>query len=172
MPDDSKIHAIKTYPKPNNKDTVRRFVAFANYYRRFIYNFAQLAHPLNRLTRKNSEFNWNKECEVAFQTLKNKLSEPPILAYPDFSEFIVTVDASKEACGFVLSQNHSGDDLPIYFASKTFSKGECNKSTIEKELLAIYYAIQYFRPYVYGTHFTVRSDHKPLVYIFGLKDPS
>lgn len=173
LPDENKISAVKNYPTPNDKDATRRFVAFANYYRRFIRDFAMMAQPLNKLTRKNTEFIWTKECEAAFQFLKHKLSTPPILQYPDFSkQFMVTVDASGKACGAVLSQDFSGNDLPIYFASRSFNKGELNKSTIEKELLAIHFAINHFRPYIYGTHFTVRSDHKPLIYLFGLKNPS
>lgn len=98
---------------------------------------------------------------------------PTILKYPNFEkQFTITVDASKKACGFILSQKHGDTDLPIYYGSRNFTKGEQNKSTIEQDLLAIYYAIKYFRPYVYGTSFIVKSDHKPLVYLFGLKDPS
>lgn len=173
LPDNNKFRAIEKYPIPQDKDSVKRFVAFANYYRRFIKNFAILAQPLNHLTRKNTEYKWTDECQKAFETLKQKLINPPILKYPDFSkEFIVTVDASKKACGFVLSQTYGEHDLPIYFASRSFTKGEQNKSTIEQELLAIYYAVQYFKPYIYGTHFRVKSDHKPLIYLFGLKDPN
>lgn len=173
LPDDNKIKVIKNYPRPTDKDATRRLVAFANYYRRFIKNFASMAQPLNGLTKKNVDFIWSDECEEAFQTIINTLSSPPILKYPDFKkEFIVTVDASKSACGAVLSQKFNGNDLPIYYASKSFTKGELNKSTIEKELLAIHFAIKQFRPYIYGTKFTVRSDHKPLVYLFKMKDPS
>lgn len=173
LPDESKISAIRNYQRPDDKDATRRLVAFANYYRRFIRDFADIVQPLNRLTRKTVEFEWTEDCESAFRILIDKLSSPPILQYPDFSkQFLVTVDASGKACGAVLSQNFDGDDLPIYFASKSFNKGELNKSTIEKELLAIHFAINHFRPYIYGTHFTVRSDHKPLIYLFSLKNPS
>lgn len=155
LPDESKISAIRNYQRPDDKDATRRLVAFANYYRRFIRDFADIVQPLNRLTRKTVEFDWTEDCENAFRILIDKLSSPPILQYPDFSkQFLVTVDASGKACGAVLSQNFDGDDLPIYFASKSFNKGELNKSTIEKELLAIHFAINHFRPYIYGTHFT------------------
>lgn len=72
----------------------------------------------------------------------------------------------------VLSQKNGEHEHPIYYASKAFTKGEQNKVTIEQELIAIHWAIKKFRPYVYGTEFTVRSDHKPLVYLFSLKEPS
>ncbi|XP_067633073.1 retrovirus-related Pol polyprotein from transposon 412 isoform X3 [Eurosta solidaginis] len=173
LPDDSKIIAIKKYPKPCDKDAVRRFVAFANYYRRFIPNFASIAAPLNKLSRKRVEFKWDQSCDIAFEKLRKSLISPQILQYPDFKkEFIITVDASKIGCGAILSQNKDGIDLPICFASKSFNNSEQKKSIIELELLAIFFAIKQFRPYIYGTHFTVKSDHRPLVYLFNMKDPS
>ena len=173
QPDKTKYEVIQKYPKPENADDVRRFVAFANYYRRFIPQFAQIAHPLNRLLRKNQTFVWSDICEKAFQEIKSKLLSPEILQFPDYNkEFIVTTDASKIACGAILSQNHGDIDLPISFASRTFTKGESNKSTIEQELLAIHWAITHFRPYLYGRRFIVRTDHRPLVYLFSMKDPS
>ncbi|XP_067620910.1 retrovirus-related Pol polyprotein from transposon 412 isoform X12 [Eurosta solidaginis] len=173
LPDDFKINAIKKYTKPTDKDAVRRFVAFANYYRRFIPNFASLAAPLNRLSRKRVEFVWDVECERAFLSLKAALLSPKLLQYPDFTkQFIITVDASTTGCGAILSQEQQGSDLPICFASKAFNKAEQKKPIIELELLAIYFAIKQFRPYVYGTNFIVKSDHRPLVYLFNMKDPS
>lgn len=173
LPDQSKIEVIKRYPRPSDKDATRRLVAFANYYRRFIRNFADIVRPLNQITRKNVDFKWSQECELSFQTLKARLSSPPILQYPDFGKpFLVTVDASNMACGAVLSQNFDGHDLPIFFASKAFNRAEQNKSTIEKELIAIHFAVNHFRPYLYGTNFTVRSDHRPLIFLYKLKNPS
>lgn len=173
LPDDTKNDTIKKYPRPMDKDAARRFVAFSNYYRRFIPHFAEIAQPLNALTKKNSDFIWTQKCEDSFIKLKNCLITPPILQYPNFSEpFIVTVDASNFACGAILSQKIGDNDLPIMYASKTFQKGELNKPTIEKELLAIHWGINYFKTYVYGTKFLVKSDHKPLIYLYSLKNPS
>lgn len=173
LPDENKIKTIKNYTTPYDKDSVRRFVAFANYYRRFIPNFAMIASPLNNLTRKKVNFVWTKECHQAFEKLKLALISPKILQYPDITKpFLITVDASKQGCGAILSQNFNGNDLPIYYASKSFTESEQKKPIIELELLAIHFAITQFRPYVYGTSFTVRSDHRPLVYLFNIKDPS
>lgn len=98
LPDETKTEVIQKFPRPMDKEAVKRFTAFANYYRRFIKNFAELASPLNKLTRKRVDFNWSSECENAFQTLRSWLIKPPILQYPDFTkEFIVTVDASNSA---------------------------------------------------------------------------
>lgn len=173
LPDPSKINSITNYPRPKDKSETKRFVAMANYYRRFIKNFATITKPLSELTRKRVEFLWSDQCEQAFQQLKNAISSPPVLQYPKFeegNEFILTVDASDIGCGCVLSQ--AADDLPITFISRTFKKAEKNKPTIEKELLAVHFAITSLRPYIYGRKFTVRSDHKPLIYLYSLKNPA
>lgn len=172
-PDEQKLEAVKKYLPPHDKDAVRRFVAFCNYYRKFIPNFAKIAIPLTKLTRKKTPFIWTEIEQNAFEKLKSELSKPRILQYPDFTrEFIITTDASKYACGAVLSQSVNGEDLPVSFFSKSFQKGECNKPPIEQELLAIYHAINAFKPYVYGYKFLVRTDHKPLIYLYQLKKPT
>lgn len=105
--------------------------------------------------------------------LKNALINSPILCYPDFEkQFCITTDASNISCGAILSQEYDKVQLPIAYASRTFTKGERNKSVIERELAAIHWAIQYFRPYVYGTKFLVKTDHRPLTYLFSMKNPS
>lgn len=126
------------FQRKEDKDDVKRFTAFANYYRRFIQNFAESTAPLNRLTRKRVDFEWDDVCENSFQTLKQKL----------------------------------GEDLPICFISRAFQKDEKNKPIIEKELLAIHFTVTYLRPYLYGTKFTVRSDHRPLIYLYNMKNPA
>lgn len=168
-PDSTKFDAIKKYPVPHDADAVRRFVALANYYRKFIPNFVEISIPLNALTKKRAPFIWTPHCQTAFESIKSKLLNPKTISYPDYnSQFVLTVDASKLGSGAVLSQN----DKPIAFASKSFNSCQRNKATIEQELLAIHFAIQYFKHYLYGTRFIVRSDHTPLVYLYNLKDPS
>ena len=142
LPDDSKFNAILNYPVPNNSDGVRRFVAFCNYYRKLVPNFANLAHPLNQLLKKKQQFIWTAQCQEAFEKLKQFLISRQLLQYPDFSKtFILTTD-----------------DLPIAYASKTFTPGEKNKAVILKELTAIHWAISYFKSYLYGKFFLVRTD--------------
>lgn len=173
LPDDSKFQTIRDYPEPTNVDEVRRFVAFCNYYRKFVPNFAHIAKPLNNLLKKGMTFSWNDERRQSFLSLKHHLLSPRILQYPDFSkDFILTTDASDVACGAILSQLHGNCDLPIAFASKSFTKGEKSKPVIEKELTAIHWAIDYFKPYLYGRRFKVRTDHRPLVYLFGMNKPT
>lgn len=172
-PNPNKIATINKYPTPKNKDEVTRFHAMANYYRRFIPNFSTISYPLTYLRKKRVPFLWTNECENAFQQIKQILTSSPILTYPDFTkQFKVTVDASQMGCGAVISQEHDGCDLPISFISRTFKKGEINKAIIEKELLAIHFALKTFRHYLYGQKFVVFSDHKPLIYLFKLKNPS
>lgn len=173
LPDDRKNKAIIEYPVPKNADEAKRFVAFCNYYRRFIRGFSQIAKPLNDLSKKTIEFKWSMEAQIAFDKLKACLLSPQILAYPDLErEFMLTVDASRIGCGAVLSQIFEDGDRPISFASKTFNAAESKKATIEQELIAIHYAVHYFDPYLRGRHFTLRTDHKPLLYLFKLRDPS
>lgn len=105
LPDNSKFQTISDYPTPKDKDAVKRFVCFINYYRNFVKKISSIAVPLNNLLKKKSKFIWSTECENSFQYLKQVLKEPHILQYPDFSKpFIVTVDASKNGIGAVISQ--------------------------------------------------------------------
>lgn len=171
-PDPEKTKAIDQYPVPQNSDEVRKFVAFTNYYRKFIPSFAEITLPLNKLCRKNVNFEWTEECQNAFLTLKQVLSSPKVLQYPNFDKdntFILQTDASGFAIGAVLN---NGDRRPVAFASRSLNKAEKNYPTIEKELLAITWAVKYFRPYLYGKKFIVETDHKPLIYLFNMTNPS
>lgn len=171
-PDPAKILAIQRYPTPKDADATKRFVAFANYYRRYIKNFAHIAAPLNNLSRKGVPFEWSTDCQLAFDTLKGMLINPPILQYPNFSTnniFSLKTDASGFAIGAILSND---DDKPIAYASRTLNKSERNYCTIEKELLAIVWAVKHFRPYLYGRKFKIFTDHRPLIYLFGMANPS
>lgn len=172
QPDPEKTKVIQNYPRPQSSDEVKRFVAFANYYRRFVSNFAEITIPLNKLCRKGAKFEWTSECQNSFMHLKEKLCNPPILQYPDFSaesEFILRTDASGKAIGAVLCNTNN---LPVAYGSRTLNKSEVNYPTIEKELLAIVWAVRYFRPYLFGKSFTILTDHKPLVYLFSMSNPS
>ena len=151
---------------------MKSFLGLAGYYRKFIKNFAKIARPLNYLFKDNIEFKWGQEQNEAFETLKTILTSKPLLQYPNFEkEFILTTDASKEAVGAILSQGPIGSDKPIAYASRTLNKAEQNYSTIEQELLAIVWATRQFRPYLWGRHFTVITDHRPLKWLISLKDP-
>ena len=123
--------------------------------------------------KKGKTFDWTEECQKSFEILKVKLINPPVLQYPDFARtFVLTTDASNYALGAVLSQGEIGNDLPISYASKSLQKHDLKKSVIEKEFLAIHWAIDFFRPYLYGRKFIVVTDHRPLISLFSHKNPS
>ena len=170
LPDPSKSECVTSYPIPRNKKEIQSFLGLVNYYRKFIPGAAYIALPLNRLIRKDAIFNWSTECQEAFEKLKSAIASPPVLSYPDFDkEFTVTTDASNFALGAILSQIVDGEDRPISYASRALCDAETRYSTIEKEFLAIVWAIQNYRAYLLGRHFTVYSDHKPLMGIVKLR---
>lgn len=171
-PNPDKVKAVKCYPVPKNAKDIQAFLGLCNYYRRFIHNFAAIAKPLTDLTKKNIPFQWQDTQQNAFEILKQKLCSEPILKYPNFEEpFILTTDASDYAISGILSQGEIPSDLPISYASRILNQAEKNYSCIEKELLAIVWSVRYYRPYLYGKHFTIYTDHKPLIYLFNVKDP-
>jgi hypothetical protein len=172
-PNPKKIEAIKKFPIPKTVKDIKSFLGLLGYYRRFIKNFAKITKPFTKCLKKGEKILHTTEFCRAFEYCKNILSNEPILQYPDFSKpFILTTDASQFAIGAILSQGEIGKDLPIAYASRTLNTAECNYSTIEKELLAIVWSTKYFRPYLFGNKFTIVTDHKPLQWLFNLKEPS
>ena len=172
-PDPKKVEKVQDFPKPKTTKELKGFLGLAGYYRRFIPQFSSIASPLHALLKKNVPYEWGAKQQEAFERLKEILTTEPILQFPDFSQkFILTTDASNEALGCVLSQGQIGKDLPIAYASRTLNKAEKSYSTIEKELLSIVHFVKYFRPYLYGRKFLIVTDHRPLTWIFNVKDPS
>lgn len=172
-PDPNKISAVQNFPVPKNPKNIKQFLGLAGYYRRFIPNFSKVAKPLTDLLKKDKPFKWELTQTKAFEILKEALCKKPILQYPDFTKpFILTTDASGLAIGGILSQGEVGKDLPIAYASRLLNVHEQKYSTIEKECLAIIYSVSHFRPYLYGRKFTIITDHKPLVWLHSVKDPS
>ena len=164
-PDPGKIEAVKNFPIPRNVKNIRQFLGLAGYYRRFIDGFSKIAKPLTNLLKKENGYEWTEEHQIAFNTLRGKLCEAPLLQYPDFSKpFVLTTDASGYAIGGILSQGPIGKDKPIAYTSRVLNDCEQKYHTYEKEALAIVYSVQHFRPYLYGHRFTLVTDHKPLVW--------
>jgi hypothetical protein len=171
-PDPQKVACVKDFPIPKNVKEVKSFLGLSGYYRRFIKNYGQVAKPLTSLLKKDAPYIWNDLCQHSFELLKELLITAPILQYPDFSKpFNLTCDASNFAIGCVLSQGPIGNDLPIAFASRTLNKAEINYNTTEKELTSIVWGIKLFRPYLFGQHFNIVTDHRALVWLFNIKDP-
>lgn len=171
-PDRAKVECISNYPVPRNTKEVKAFLGLVGYYRKFIKDFSKKSKPLTNLLKQGQEFIWTDLCQDAFMFFRKILTEEPLLQHPDFTKpFNVTTDASNMAIGAVLSQGKIGSDLPISYASRTLNKAEKNYNTTEKELLAIVWAVKQFRPYLYGRKFVIVTDHRPLTWLFSVKDP-
>lgn len=171
-PDPEKIRCVKEHPTPRNVVEIKQFLGLSGYYRRFIKDYSRISKPLTSLLKKNVPFEWTIEAQTAFDMLKEKLINAPILQYPNFEkEFILTTDASQFAIGSILSQGIPGQDLPVAYASRTLNKAEQAYSTTEKELLSIVWAVKHFRPYLLGREFKIFTDHQPLTWLFNVKDP-
>ncbi|KAL5476046.1 hypothetical protein EMCRGX_G025948 [Ephydatia muelleri] len=168
-PDEGKVRVVKEWPTPKNPSEVRQFLGLASYYRRYIQSFATIAASLHELTQKDVSFRWTSECDHAFNLLKEKLTQAPILVYPQFGSeatpFILETDASDVGIAAVLQQ----DGHVIAYASRALSKSEKNYSVIQKECLAIVYGTKQFRHYLLGRSFTVLTDHATLQWLSAQK---
>ena len=126
----SKTHAIQHMSSPTMPKQVRAFLGLVGYYWKFIKGFAKIAKPLTLLTRQQVKFKWTSDHQVAFVHLKDAIVQAPILHYPNPKKtYIVYMDASDDACGAQLSQEHDGMEYPIAFLSHTFSETQCKWST-------------------------------------------
>ena len=133
------------------------------YYRKFIRGFAKIAKPLTLLTRQQVKFNWTPEHQEAFIHLKEAIVQAPILHYPNPNKtYIIYTDASNDACGAQLSQEHNGTEFPVAFLSHTFTETQCKWSTTEQEAFGVYYAIMKWNYYLQGANIIVWNNHKPL----------
>uniref|UniRef100_A0AB38Z1M6 Polyprotein n=1 Tax=Chuta errantivirus TaxID=3078401 RepID=A0AB38Z1M6_9VIRU len=181
-PNPKKVEAIKNYPKPSNIKELRAFLGLSGYYRRFIKGYAALAKPLTNMLRgKEGHLSRNESKKInitlddhallAFNTLKEVLCSEDVLIFPDFNKpFILNTDASNQALGAVLSQRTCQGERPISFISKSLSKTEENYATNEKEMLAIVWALNVFRNFIYGAKILIYTDHMPLTYAISPKN--
>jgi RNase H-like domain found in reverse transcriptase/Reverse transcriptase (RNA-dependent DNA polymerase) len=169
--DPQKIKAVVEWPTPTCIKDVRSFLGLAGYYRRFVKDFATIASPLNEVTKK-SAFNWNEREQKAFEKLKYLLTTPPILAMPtDDDEFTIDTDASDYAIGAVLSQKQNGVERVIAYASRALDRRERNYCVTRKELLAVVNFLRFFKQYLLGRCFRIRTDHAALSWLKHTPDP-
>lgn len=171
-PNPVKVKAVQQAPPPKTKKQLRSFLGLANYYRKFIPNFAAIAVPLTDRTRARepNKITWGKSEELAFNSLKEKLCNAPILRLPNLDlPFVLQTDASDIGLGAVLLQEYEDGKFPVAYASRKLLLRERAYSTIERECLAIVWGIQKFEPYLYGKRFILETDHQPLAYMNSTK---
>ncbi|GKD09436.1 reverse transcriptase domain-containing protein [Tanacetum coccineum] len=169
--DKAKVDVIAKLPHPTTVKGVRIFLGHAGFYRRFIKDFSKISRPMTHLLEKNTPFIFFDDCIQAFQTLKKKLTEAPILIAPDWDlPFELMCDASDFAIGAVLGQRHEKHFKPIHYASKTMTEAESRYTTTEKEMLVVVYAFEKFQSYLILNKSIVYTDHSALKYLFAKKD--
>ncbi|GKC23376.1 reverse transcriptase domain-containing protein [Tanacetum coccineum] len=169
--DHAKVDVISKLPHSTTVKGVRSFLGHAGFYRRFIQDFSKIARPMTHLLKKETPFVFSKDCIDAFQTLKKKLTKAPILVVPDWNlPFELMCDASDFAIGAVLGQRRSKHFQPIPYASKTMTEAQIHYTTTEKEMLAVVYAFEKFRPYIVLSKSIVYTDHSALKYLMNKQD--
>ena len=172
-PDPDKIEPVMRYPEPKNLRQLRRFLGMASWYRKFLKDFATIAEPLTRLTKKDHRYEWTEEQEAAFEKIKSIIASASVLHRPLFDvQFTVQTDASDTGIGAVLTQVVDGQERVLEFASRTLSPAERNYSVTERECLAVVWAIDKFRPYIEGYHFCIVTDHSSLRWIRTMQSPT
>ena len=140
------------------------------FYRRFIKDFSKIAKSLCKLLEKYVIFSFDDACITTFEEIKNKLIEAPIVVAPTWNEpFKIMCDASDFAVGVVLGQRIEKMFRPIYYASKTLNDAQEHYTTIEKEMLAVVYSCDKFRPYILGSKVTLFTDHAAIRYLMSKK---
>ena len=169
-PEISKVEKILKVSTPTTKKQVRSLLGLLSFYRRYIPGFASLTAPLSDLTRDSGRSSrsivWTSECADALRQIQRILSSKPVLLLPRLDvPFVLRTDASSVGLGAVLLQDKEGVSHPVAFASRKLLDREKNYSTIERECLAIIWAIQKFVRFLWGTRFILQTDHRPLTYL-------
>ena len=162
--DTTKTDAVKSFPKPENTTDVRAFLGLANYYRKFVKGFSKIAAPLHKLLAKGAKFIWDNDCQSAFEQIKQLLTAPPVLAFPDFSkDFILYTDASQIAIGYVLGQKDSkGRERVIAYGGRALRGAEKNYGITQLEYLALVEGVKQYHVYLANRKFKIFTDHEAL----------
>ena len=166
--DPTKLHALENYKKPTNKKELKQYLGFANFLKRAVKSFTLIAGPLYKLLRKNATFEWTDECERAFRGLNEAIKSADTIQLPDYSKpFIIETDSSINGTGSCLLQKgDNGKVHPIHFASFRFSQREQKQSITFQELLGCVMALKYFHKYIAYSKVILKTDHRPIVYLF------
>lgn len=159
--------AIEKVHRPNTKDELKSFIGLAEYCAKCVKNFMEIVEPFRGLMKKGAEFDWTEECESVFFKIKESFVQAPTLGHFEVTgRAYVTTDASKVGIGAVLTQVKDGIENVIGFTSRRLQRAETEYSVIERDTLACCWGINRFRFYVCEIPFKLRTDHKPLTYIF------
>ena len=159
------MKAVRDWPVPESVSQVRKFLGFANYFRRFLSGYANIAKPLDEITGEKARFQWNNERQVAFESLKSTLLTAPVLQLADVSKpFRVYIDAGDFALGAVLPQEVDQEWLPVANASRKLTPAEMNYTITEKETLAVVFALGNWKLYLFK-HFDVFTDNQAVLYL-------
>nr|GEV47816.1 reverse transcriptase domain-containing protein [Tanacetum cinerariifolium] len=169
--DKAKVDVIAKLHHPTTIKGIRSFLGHAGFYRQFIQDFSKIARPMTHLLKKDTSFFFSNECVEAFQTLKKKLTEAPILVALDWDlPFELMCDASDFAIDVVLGKQKTKHFQSIHYASKIMTDAQAHYTTTEKELLGVVYAFEKFRPYLIISKRIVYTDHSALKYLFSKQD--
>ena len=161
LPNPENLAKVKQWPTPTTPTQVRQILGLGSYYRRFLKGYSDLIRPLTLLTHKDVPFVFSDECKMSFETLKTRLIGAEIMAYPrDQGLFVLDTDASDTQISGVLSQVQEGQERVISYGSRTLNKAERNYCITDNELLAVRHFTEYYRQYLLGRHFLIRSDHQ------------
>ncbi len=149
-------------------EKVRSFIGLAGYYRPFIKSFAARASPLTKLSKKSESFHWGSEHDNSFKDLIYALAHAPVLIFPNFKDpFLIYTDPSTVGIGAVLIQTDGAGKIhAIAFASRVLTAAEKNYSVTHLEIIAVVWALKYFRDIIMGYEITVYTDHSPITEIF------
>ncbi|XP_061729319.1 uncharacterized protein K02A2.6-like [Cydia pomonella] len=172
-PAPSKVEAIINTPEPQNVHELQAFLGLYNFYERFIPHKATMLEPLHRLLDKTQAWKWTVIEQTAFEKAKHFLSFDMTLVHYDLNKrLLLTCDSSEYGVGAVLAHvMDDGQERPIAMSSRTLHIHEPRYSQLDKEAASIMFGIQKFHNYLIGRHFTIVTDHKPLLGIFDPKKP-
>ena len=167
-PTTEKVQAVRDAPVPRNVTELKSYLGLLNYYGRFLPSLSSVLGPLHSLLKKDVRWSWRPVHEESFRASKELLLSARVLVHYDpGKELVLSCDASPYGVGAVLAHRMpDGSEHPVAYASRSLSPPERNYSQLDKEGLAVIFGVKKFHQYVYGRHFEITTDHKPLLGLF------